>query len=65
MEAEGKGRFVQVPLLKVPRAGHCKLIDEPQFCCEAMAKFLDMIESMRASMPPPTTVEIGTPDIAA
>ena len=54
-----------VPLLTVPRAGHCKLIDEPQFCCKEIAKFLDTIEAMRAqlmaSMPPPTTVEIGLP----
>eukprot|EP01043_Picozoa_sp_COSAG02_P034429 COSAG02_NODE_2405_length_8933_cov_133.975209_4_plen_221_part_00 len=54
-----------VPLLTVPRAGHCKLIDEPEFCCKEIAKFLDTIEAMRAqlmaSMARPMTVEIGTP----
>lgn len=28
------------PLVTIARAGHCKLIDEPQQCAEAMSRFL-------------------------
>jgi proline-specific peptidase len=33
------------PLITIARAGHCKLIDEPQACCEAVAKFLRGVEA--------------------
>ena len=28
------------PLVTIPRAGHCKLIDEPQLCCDAIERFV-------------------------
>lgn len=35
------------PLVKIPRAAHCKLIDEPQLCVSEIAKFLNTVESIR------------------
>ena len=35
------------PLVTVPRAAHCKLIDEPQLCCAHIEKFLNTVESIR------------------
>ena len=35
------------PLMTIPRAAHCKLIDEPQLCCEAMLKFLTTVDIIR------------------
>jgi len=34
------------PLVTIPRAAHCKLIDEPQLCVEAIARFLFAIEQL-------------------
>jgi L-proline amide hydrolase len=36
------------PLVIIPRAAHCKLMDEPQLCCAEFAKFLDAVESGEA-----------------
>eukprot|EP00040_Diaphanoeca_grandis_P041890 m.263729 g.263729 ORF g.263729 m.263729 type:complete len:336 (-) comp51811_c0_seq1:127-1134(-) len=35
------------PIVHIPRAGHCKIIDEPQLCCEVIAKFLVSVEVAR------------------
>jgi pimeloyl-ACP methyl ester carboxylesterase len=35
------------PLVTIPRAAHCKLLDEPQLCCAAMYKFVFTCESTR------------------
>jgi L-proline amide hydrolase len=32
------------PLVVVPRAGHCKLLDEPQLCIKEINRFLQTIE---------------------
>ena len=32
------------PLVTIPRAGHCKLCDEPQACALAIAEFLDSLQ---------------------
>ena len=32
-----------VPLVVIPRASHCKLMEEPQLCVAHMAAFLDQI----------------------
>ena len=48
-----------VPLVTIPRAGHCKLIDEPQLCNEAMLKFLHTVESVRRAAAPMGTSTAG------
>jgi L-proline amide hydrolase len=35
------------PLVTIPRAGHCKLLDEPQLVVAEITKFLDAIEEAR------------------
>ena len=35
------------PLVTIPRAAHCKLIDEAQLCSEQVARFLDQVEGIR------------------
>ena len=35
------------PLVKILRASHCKLLDEPFLCIEATTKFLNTIEKIR------------------
>lgn len=35
------------PVVTVPRAAHCKLIDAPFVCCREIVKFLETIESTR------------------
>ena len=35
------------PLVTIPRAAHCKLLDEPQLVCAAAAKFLHTCETTR------------------
>ena len=37
------------PLLTIPRAAHCKLIDEPQLCCDAIYKFCFTCEATRSA----------------
>jgi L-proline amide hydrolase len=39
------------PLVKIPRAGHCKLMDEPFYCLDVMKKFLNTIEFARKLTP--------------
>jgi len=36
------------PLVTIPRAAHCKLLDEPQLCVEAIARFLLTVEEIEA-----------------
>jgi L-proline amide hydrolase len=36
------------PLVMIPRAGHCKLLDEPQVCVEQTMKFLNTVEASRS-----------------
>ena len=36
------------PLVTIPRAAHCKLIDEPILCNDAMAKFLFTCDQTRS-----------------
>jgi proline iminopeptidase len=50
-----------VPLVTIPHARHCKLIDEPQLCNEAMLKFLHTVESVRRAAAPTDTAEVGVP----
>ena len=38
------------PLVTIPRAAHCKLLDEPQLCCDAMYKFLYTCEATRGML---------------
>jgi len=33
------------PLVCIPRAGHCKLCDEPQICCKEFLKFLTTVDA--------------------
>ena len=35
------------PCICIPRAAHCKLLDEPQLCCKATFKFLETVHAMR------------------
>jgi hypothetical protein len=35
------------PLVMVPRAAHCKLIDEPQLCCDIFVRFLSTCDATR------------------
>lgn len=35
------------PLVVIPRAAHCKLIDEPHACCAQVVKFISTIEHTR------------------
>lgn len=35
------------PLVVIPRASHCKLMEEPQLCIDQMVKFLDSVEAVR------------------
>ena len=35
------------PLVVIPRASHCKLLEEPFLCNEVMTKFLNTNESLR------------------
>ena len=35
-----------LPLVTIPRAAHCKLLDEPQLCCECIFKFVHTIEQV-------------------
>lgn len=39
------------PLIVIPRASHCKLLEEPQPCIQAMAKFLYSVEMSRHLAP--------------
>jgi proline-specific peptidase len=39
------------PLVMIPRAGHCKLMDEPHLCLDVMKKFLNTVESARKLKP--------------
>jgi proline iminopeptidase len=36
------------PLVTIPRAAHCKLLDEPNLVCSAVAKFLYTCEATRS-----------------
>ena len=36
------------PLVTIPRAAHCKLLDEPVLCCDAIARFLFTCDTTRA-----------------
>ncbi len=36
------------PLVTIPRAAHCKLLDEPEAVCAVVAKFLHTTEKTRA-----------------
>jgi hypothetical protein len=36
------------PCVCIPRAAHCKLLDEPVLCCEATYKFLETVNAMRS-----------------
>lgn len=36
------------PLVVIPRASHCKLLEEPQLCIEAMIKYMDDTEVARS-----------------
>lgn len=33
------------PLVKIPHAGHCKIIDEPQMCVDAISTFLNEVHA--------------------
>lgn len=35
------------PLVMIPRASHCKLIDEPKLCNGAIFRFLNTVEAIR------------------
>ena len=35
------------PLVTIERAGHCKLIDEPQLCVEAVERFIGVVEASK------------------
>jgi L-proline amide hydrolase len=35
------------PLVTIPRAAHCKLIDEPQLCVNSILRFLNTVEAIR------------------
>jgi len=35
------------PLVTIPRASHCKLIDEPHACAEVIVKFLSTVDAVR------------------
>jgi proline iminopeptidase len=35
------------PLITVPRAAHCKLLDEANACCEIIMKFVDTTENVQ------------------
>jgi len=37
------------PLVTIPRAAHCKLIDEPLLCVNAIYRFLFTVETIRMS----------------
>ncbi len=39
------------PLVIIPRAAHCKLLDEPLLCIQVMAKFLNTVEITRKLSP--------------
>ena len=49
------------PLVTIPRAAHCKLIDEPKLCCDEMAKFLHTVEAMRKAAAPSSVISEGVP----
>lgn len=36
-----------MPLVTIPRAAHCKLIDEPELCVASIVRFLSIVESAR------------------
>ena len=40
------------PLVTVPRAAHCKLLDEPHLCAAHLSRFLASVEAARR-LPPP------------
>lgn len=46
------------PLVTIPRAAHCKLMDEPHLVVEEVRKFLAAVEEERL-MPPPSTSAVA------
>ena len=35
------------PLITIPRAAHCKLLDEPNVVCDVIIKFVDTTENAK------------------
>jgi L-proline amide hydrolase len=49
------------PLVTIPRAAHCKLLDEPHLCIAHLARFLSSIEAARRLPPAPTKPQTSSP----